>query len=57
MKNVVRFMNGRPENCQNPHCGEPFKDEYGHKGTDGRYYCNDWCEEAATDGEPMSALS
>lgn len=49
----MRFMNGQPQNCQNPHCGEPFH-EYAHKGSDGRYYCNEWCEEAATDDQPMS---
>lgn len=46
-----RYMNGgAPTNCA--YCKEPFTD-HAWRGSDNRYYCNEFCEEGGADGKPM----
>lgn len=49
---MSKWMNGgAPQNCANPNCKEPFI-HHAWRGSDGKYYCNEWCEEFVREREP-----
>lgn len=45
-QSLPRFVNGnQPHNCANERCREPLIPHTIWRGSNGRYYCSEWCEE------------